>query len=245
MNQTIKKFIGYSQSEVLLIKSNNKYFVRKINNIERNLERYERLFSLGLPVPDILNISSNYYDMDYIPNHSIKQYLLTNSPKKLIEFIHQVIDRFSCNVELKDYTNIYLKKLEHIDFSEFNFTKDQLISRLPRELPCSEYHGDLTLENILFNTKEKRFVLIDPITTEYDSFVFDLAKLKQDLICNWFIRNEDIHITSKLKKISDELNHFDYYDNNYLLILMLLRVVPYVNKEDKLFLKEEIKKLWK
>lgn len=245
MTEIIKKFVGYSKSDVLLLKHDNRYIVRKIYNIDRNLERYKKLSELDLPIPNIILVTNDYYDMEYIPNISVKQYLLTNSPKKLIDFLHMVISKCSNNNIMKDYTFIYKSKLQYIDFSDIPFTKEELIYRLPKMLPCSDYHGDLTLDNILYNTKTNDFVLIDPITTEYDSYVFDLAKLNQDIVCKWFIRKESVHISSKLKKISDELNMFPYYDNKYIIILMLLRIMPYAIENDKNFLKEEIKKLWK
>ena len=70
-------------------------------------------------------------------------------------------------------------------------------------------------------------------------------KLRQDLTCKWFIRNDDVYFDSKLEKISDELKSFKHFDNDYLLILMLLRVLPYANKTDQDYLISEIYKLWK
>jgi hypothetical protein len=93
------------------------------------------------------------------------------------------------------------------------------------------------------NTGE--FVLIDPIQTEYSSYVFDLAKLRQDLTCGWFIRNDDVYIESKLKKISAELSSYKHFDDDYILILMLMRVLPYANESDTKFLLKEIMRLWK
>jgi hypothetical protein len=125
------------------------------------------------------------------------------------------------------------------------FTADELLAKLPQFLPFSEYHGDFTLENILYDTQEGQFVLIDPITTEYSSYAFDLAKLRQDLTCKWFIRNDNVYFDSKLEKISNELKAFKHFDNDYLLILMLMRVLPYATDIDRDYLMSEIYKLWK
>jgi hypothetical protein len=126
------------------------------------------------------------------------------------------------------------------------FTSEELLDKLPKVLPSSEYHGDFTLENILYDTNQDEFVLIDPLTTEYDSFVFDLAKLRQDLVCKWFIRNDNVYLDSKLLTIIDKLNGFVYNENHYLLILMLMRVLPYThNEKDKEFLMTEVRRLWK
>ena len=88
--------------------------------------------------------------------------------------------------------------------------------------------------------------MIDPLTTEYDSYVFDLAKLRQDITCEWFVRKENFYFSSKLKILQDTLKQFEHYDNNYLLILMLMRVLPYTYfDDDKEFVESEIRKLWK
>ena len=132
-------------------------------------------------------------------------------------------------------------------FKKYNlpFNADQLIDKLPKILPTSEYYGDLTLDNILFDIKNNKFVLIDPSTTEYNSFIFDIAKLKQDLTCKWFIRNKNLNINKKLNEIYESLNKYSYYDNNYLLILMLMRILPYSkNIKDEKFLYNNIVSLW-
>ena len=39
-------------------------------------------------------------------------------------------------------------------------------------MPQTTYHGDFTLENLIYDGDE--FIMIDPVTIEYDSYVFDL-----------------------------------------------------------------------
>mgnify|MGYP003344690237 FL=1 len=96
--------------------------------------------------------------------------------------------------------------------------------------------------------KNNKFVLIDPATTDYNSFVFDIAKLKQDLICKWFIRNKTYNIddvNKKINKIYQSLDIYPHYDNDYLLILMLMRILPYSkNKKDEVFLTKNINNIW-
>jgi hypothetical protein len=243
----LKKFDGYSTSDVFLMEDLGKIFVRKHGNITRNLERYAELAKLGLRVPKVLAVHDDYYDMEYIPNLDIKAFLAQNQVNELVEFIQTVIDKLITTADVQDFTDVYRSKLENFDFIKYQlpFTAEELFDRLPQILPASEYHGDFTLDNILFNSKEHKFVLIDPITTEYASYVFDLAKLRQDLTCKWFIRDKDVYFDSKLQKISDELNQFEHYNNDYLLILMLIRVIPYARENDQKFLINEVKKLWK
>ena len=225
-----------------------KLFVRKTGDISRNLERFDALSNLEVSLPKIYNIYGSHYDMEYVSCLEMKKYLPTNNVDKLVDFIKNTMYNLSKNTIEKDYTETYRKKLASFDFVKFHmpFTADELLSKLPKILPMSEYHGDFTLENILYDTNKKDFVLIDPLTTEYDSFVFDLAKLRQDLVCKWFIRNDNVYLDSKLYHITDKLNEFVHNENQYLLILMLMRVLPYThNEKDKEFLMNGVRRLWK
>jgi len=245
MATILRQLTGHSKSQVYLISDHTLTFVRKVGDISRNLERYHALAKLNLSIPKILTVNDEYYDMEYLPNLDIKTYLLHNQITKLSNFIKATISTFASTSTSKDYTQVYQDKLKAIDFSNLPFTLTQLLDKLPKVLPSSCYHGDLTLENILYSIEDK-FVMIDPLTTDYDSYVFDLAKLRQDLKCHWFIRHESCYIESKLQQLLDELSEFEEYNNDYLLILMLLRVLPYTtNDKDKQFLMKEINILWK
>jgi len=246
--KTLKELKGHSASHVSLMQDDDKIFVRKTGDIARNLERYDVLSNYNINLPKIYEIYGNYYDMEYISCLEMKKYLSFNKANKLVDFIQEIVYNLSKNTYEKDYTETYRNKLSKFDFTKFEmpFTADELIDKLPKILPASEYHGDFTLENILYDTKNDKFVLIDPLTTEFDSFVFDLAKLRQDLVCKWFIRNDVVYLDSKLYLIIDKLNNFVHNENHYLLILMLMRVLPYTtNEKDKEYLMREVRRLWK
>lgn len=244
--RVIKELKGYSGSKLFLMQDEKHIFVRKIGNVTRNLERYLTLKRLNLNIPDILTIDTDSYDMEYIPNLDIKTFLHINQTYGLIKFIKNTLNKLSENSFQKDYSTIFETKLSQINFEGLNFSKTELFDKLPKLLPCSEYHGDFTLENILYNYEKEKFILIDPLTTEYDSYVFDIAKLKQDIVCKWFIRKDTVYIDSKLQKIYKELEaEFKYFSDPYLTILMLLRILPYSNADDSNFLIKEVNKLWK
>jgi len=246
--KTLKELKGHSASHVSLMQDDDKIFVRKTGDIARNLERYDVLSNHNLNLPKIYEIYGDYYDMEYISCLEMKKYLSLNKADKLVDFIQEVMYNLSKNTYEKDYTETYRNKLSKFDFTKFEmpFTANELIDKLPKILPASEYHGDFTLENILYDTKNDKFVLIDPLTTEFDSFVFDLAKLRQDLVCKWFIRNDNVYLDSKLYLIMNKLNEFVHNKNQYLLILMLMRVLPYThNEKDKEYLMKEVRRLWK
>jgi len=250
MEKLIKTFKGFSGSDVFLIQKNDLILIKKVNNIDRNYKQLNYLFNLGFSVPKIYKKQDNLLEMEYVEGLDLKTYMINHGIEGLFDFIIKTIDKFKQNQIDKDYTQIYYDKLKWLDeTNELPFTKEQLIQRLPKILPSSIYHGDLTLENIIFSNKNK-FYMIDAITTEYDSWVFDLCKLRQDLSCYWFIRDNleenNLKVYSNLlfKKIA--LRYPIINDDN-LLILILLRVFPYLIKNTKeyFYILNEVKKLWK
>jgi len=245
--KVVKELYGFSGNQILLMQKHDKLFVRKIGNIDRNVERMVALHE-KYPLPKIYKYSKNRFDMEYIHGLDIKTYLKTNHYEALLNFLTTIIDQLKSNSTDKDYSEIYKEKLNEISFSnEIPFTANQLFDKLPKILPQSEYYGDLTLENILY-AENRGFLLIDGQTTDYDSYIFDIAKLRQDLECGWFTRYDNVMIDIKIKHIQQELlKRYPIADNNYLLVLMLLRVYRYSkpNTIERNLLLEGIKRLWK
>jgi RIO-like serine/threonine protein kinase len=247
-HRIIQQLKGHSGSEIYLKEyPGGSHYVEKIGNTDRNVERMTALYQLGYRVPKIYHSEKDYLLMEYIHGLDMKNYLLHNSLQHLYNFISGTIDDFSNDSVMVDYTEIYHKKLSWLDdCKEMPFTKKELIDKLPKLLPRSTYHGDFTLENILYTNPG--FCMIDPVTIEYDSYVFDIAKLRQDLECKWFLRNTNIKLDTKLEILNSKLKHeYEQYINDYLLILMLLRVYLHTKPGDSnhLFIMKEIYRLWK
>lgn len=246
--KVIKLLRGHSHSHVELMQDETDTWVRKSGDIDRNLERIAALDGI-LPMPRILKAESDMYEMEYIPHTDMVTWLTYNQPTDLIIWLHHVVAQLRHNEQAKDYLQIYHEKLGSPLLIQWwphlPFDANVLIAQLPRFLPTSQYHGDLTMDNILFN-KDRGFCTIDPLTSPYDSWVFDLAKLRQDLRCGWFIRHTNLALDAKLGTICNGLSRYQWWDNDYLVILMLLRVLPYASADrDKRWLIGEIKKLWK
>jgi len=244
--KVIKELHGFSGNQILLMQKHEKLFVRKIGNISRNIERMQALAE-DYPLPQLYTISKKMIDMEYLHGLDIKSYLKTNNYEKLLEFLLSVLDNLSKKSQDKDYTETYIKKLQEVSFDELPFTREQLLERLPRVLPSSNYHGDLTLENIIF-TPDRGFFLIDCATIEYDSYIFDIAKLRQDLELGWFTRKDNVMLDVKTKHIQQKiLERYPVANNDYLLILMLLRVYRHSEPDtlERNFLLEGINSLWK
>jgi tRNA A-37 threonylcarbamoyl transferase component Bud32 len=229
------------------MQENENIFVRKIGNIERNFERLSNLYSEYYPVPVIYQKYDDILDMEYLHGLDMKSYLTSGNINLLSDFIIDNLNKFAKNSTLKDYTEIYEKKLDFIsETNDLPFTKEELITRLPKKLPSSNYHGDLTLENIIYSNNS--FFMIDAVTIEYDSYIFDIAKLRQDLECKWFLRNSNLSLDVKLQNLQEKiLSRFSGSDNDYLLILMLLRVYQHTKTfdNDRKFILKEINRLWK
>jgi hypothetical protein len=105
----------------------------------------------------------------------------------------------------------------------------------------------MTLENIIWSDSGE-FYMIDPLESEYDSYIFDIAKMRQDLECQWFFRNSTSKIETKVHSLQEKiLEKYPEASNDNLLILMLLRVYPNTKSGDgdREFLLKEIKRLWK
>lgn len=248
MEKIIKRLNGYSGSEVYLVEENGSKIIKKINNIDRNYERMSYLYKKGFDIPAIFSKKDNILKMEYLYGLDMIEFLKTNDFTLLQNFILDVIDKLKKTTHNKDYSIAYQKKLNEItDFKVFNFTKNQLYSKLPKILPQSNYIGDFSLDNIIFSNN--KFYLIDCITVDFDSWIFDVAKIRQDLQCEWFIRKHkdlkfDVCLNIMLNKIFEKN---EYCNNNYILIVMLLRIYPYSseNTEDRFFLIDKINKLWK
>ena len=247
MGKILKELNGHSGSQVYLMENDSGLWVRKVKNVDRNYERLSVLYNAGYPVPEIYTYLNQTLEMEYVHGLDMKNYLIHNTSTKLQQFLLKTLDSFAKESLTKDYTKTYYQKLAWLDSHKgLPFTKEQLIDRLPKQLPQSLYHGDFTLENIIYT--DPSFHMIDAVTVEYDSWMFDIAKLRQDLECKWFLRSSDAKLDFKLQNIQDTLRECypDAFNDN-LLILMLLRVYLHTKEGDfeREFILREINRLWK
>jgi tRNA A-37 threonylcarbamoyl transferase component Bud32 len=240
----IKELKGYSGSKIYLVKKDNQYFVRKIGNVKRNYDKLSILEKLNFPVVKILNYENDILDLEFIPGLDIKNYLIQYSPKSLSTFIIGILNNLQNNSNnTKDYSNIIENKINEVDISYAKI----ILEKVPKLYSQSEYLGDFTLENILFN-KTKGFIIIDQSTVEYDSWYFDLAKLNQDLTCKWFLRYCKTNLDSKIVMVKNDIENYFGPINNFTTALMLLRVYKHAKNDNltKEFLKKSIENLlWK
>ena len=104
-------------------------------------------------------------------------------------------------------------------------------------------HGDLTLSNIILNKKKNSIILVDFLHTYNDGIVQDLAKLVQEFYLGWSSR-----YLSEVHKLRSKIIYEKIWSNTNQIVLnkkikkivfyesfvTLLRIFPYVHKDDKL-----------
>ena len=117
-------------------------------------------------------------------------------------------------------------------------------------VPQNSGHGDLTFENIVVGG-DGHLYLIDFLDSFHDSWLMDLAKLLQDLELGWSFRNssQNTNRELRLKIFKDELFRLLALESNHallptlyrILLLNVLRILPYANASTMPFLENALK----
>lgn len=242
----IKQFKGHSGAVVNLVERGDKLVIEKSGT--GTARNYAQMLALDQTVaqPPILNYDSNVLTMEYVPSTDMTHYIINENLTPLVNFIKSTYTTLVNIVKdpAKNYTPMYEDRLNQAEWLPAGI--GEIIDQLPSHLPQTLYHGDFTMNNILYDYNNAKFVLIDAVSTDFDSVHFDVSKLRQDLSCGWFVRHTNVLLSNRLLTISKELDsHCMYYNNNAMAILSMLRVWPYSDKDDKKWLAEQIDKLWK
>ena len=85
--EIIKEYKTISKSKVFLVKDNNKLFIRKINNIERNYNQMLILKELNLNIPLILKKEDDILEMEYIYGINMIDFFKNHRIELFLEFI--------------------------------------------------------------------------------------------------------------------------------------------------------------
>lgn len=215
---------------------------------------YKVLFNLhehGVNIPEYYEVAPERVVMRFLDGLNVIDYIDEDRDlDKLVEFCKHTINLFRENSLVEDRTAELQDKFQTldqlIDKNQLNFKLHELYDKIPKQVPCGLYHGDLTLENIIYWNDE--FYLIDANYSTLNSLAFDSAKLRQDSECGWFVRNsiQSSAFNDRLKYINQQIKSINNYtQNDNLLIFMLLRVIPYCkNVQDKEWLIKHINQLW-
>jgi hypothetical protein len=256
----IKKYPKKMDSRELdSIKKQNSFLDFKTNNF--------KIVSAKIILDKNKFTNKKYYLIEYHQGKNSDQILQLSNKYEINILKNFFYSYFQNNLRKLEFTlldkNILLSKIEEIEkkvidnelkkisykyffLAKKNFKKDIYY---PNSNQC---HGDLTLSNIIVNSDSKKIILIDFQKTYNDNIIQDLSKIYQEFELHWSARYlsnfTSIRANIVYKSIIDNqfwsaLNSNVLKSLNSEILMTLLRIFPYVKKNDKITLKWLIKSL--
>ncbi|HSQ97511.1 MAG TPA: hypothetical protein VLL98_02210 [Rickettsiales bacterium] len=216
----IQNLKGYSGCILEKYEKNGNNFVRKISrdfNYNRRLKKQclKQLNFKGndyILTPKISNygILNNlfYFDMEYINAPLFYDVLFSMQDDEIEFYINILLKNLSIN-KIKKNTQqnfIFNKKINsmqnefdsrNLNNDLFNFSIEKLKNFDWTRIPNSDCHGDLTLQNILL--KDDNIYVIDLLDSFYNSWMFDVSRILQDLELGWSYRFKELNQKQKDK----------------------------------------------
>ena len=213
-----------------------------------------------------------FFDMEYVHGYNVCDFFSFISPKDVSEVYLKLENFLEFNFKSSKYCYVesLVKKkvndLHSILKSNLNYSeslKKKILNYLKNNIPNSKIpvgycHGDLTFSNVLFKDN-KEIYLIDFLDSFIDSPIIDLVKIRQDTRFFWTLLINTHLPEYKILRLKQIFNYLDmrlqnfvnsheeiklWY--NYLEILNLVRIMPYVTKKSEIrFLKIKLNKLLK
>ena len=233
------------------------------NRILHQLSKQNKLALSSLPDP-FFTIKGNskiendkiIIEMPFIHGFSGRE-IIINSQKKNIETLINIFRKlllFFKNNKFNNNTNkkiniekkiIELKKIHSNRKYSYVFRfLEKKLQNIDTNIEETLCHGDLTFSNVIItkgnsfkiNFDDNKILLIDWLNTYFDSYLQDLAKLKQELFYGWSSRN--ISSTQKINNlltgeyIWKKLYKYFINENNkslfkIIMILCIMRITPY------------------
>lgn len=104
--------------------------------------------------------------------------------------------------------------------------------------PVGDYHGDLTLSNIVVSNSTSEIFLIDFLPSYVSTPLLDVAKIEQDLLYKWSYRHKNtksarVDVALNYLYPTQELKSLSKYARPLRIISLLntLRIFPYITDE--------------
>jgi len=219
----------------------------------------ENLSTTSVSAPKILKngfIKKHFFfDMEYVSGAKIIDHVidantdeLSDISKRLCDIIY-IMKRSNKPIELNDFSLKTQKKVGEI-YSKMVFrnldsanlkTLKILAESIENLEECNNMnmtfcHGDLTMENIIYNKKNNTYYLVDFLDNYIDHYWFDIVKLFQDVEGQWYkFRKPNININDIIPKmifikkyLNKNILDKPYKKHHYLLLsLNFARILPY------------------
>ena len=238
---------GHSGCKIYLREEGGKKYIRKISpstqynsRLAKQVEKQESFKHDLLLTPSIYRSGYIdkflYFDMEFIRGVPMQNYISLNNMNNILPIFDKICSYLQdIPVEKGDITSEIEQKLDSLGpkmpismVKYCDYCRDYDWA----DVPISENHGDLTFENILIYRNNLYFIdFLDSFTqTKY----IDYSKILQDIILDWSWRhnmNKPLIKTIYLYNKILEIMTFDEIEiSKKLLVINLLRIIPYSNK---------------
>ncbi len=237
--------------ELQSIQKQNNFIPFKVNNYDviaakiiskkkfiRKNKYYYIEFFRGKSGQDIL-LTGNKEEIEILKNF-LNEYFFKNVNLNKIKSRNLLLIRKKISLLKK---NIKVKKIKNFK-KIFTFISKSLNKKnfTFEENFC---HGDLTLSNIIINYKTKKIILIDFLKSYDDNIMQDISKIYQDFVLMWSARDLKNVDSLRSKIVYEKIFNFNFFKglNNKLksslkleFLVTILRIVPYIKKNDDLTL---------
>ncbi len=249
-----KKMAGHSGCEVYLMKE-QEVFVRKISanlqynsRLENQMKKQQSFHSSIIKKPAVFSHGYNcdglfYFDMEYIKGTSFFEYVQKQSIDSAKTKFQAILDYICESNEISE--DIALDITNKVDslklHPRFDVYKEYCLDFTWNKINKSYCHGDLTFENIIISNEQIYF--IDFLDSFTDTKLIDYSKIFQELYTFWSFRNKNKKFNIKYV-ILDEMVALSLLHRQAtirLLILNLLRIIPYSKQKGCDFLDEQIR----
>ena len=260
---------GYSGCKILLIETPYRSFIRKVSSDraynERLLKQCKKQSMCGFgKTPQVFGSGYAdglfFFDMQYIRGTTLSEYLLQVPAmylKRTVERIystayHGYSADIGNGVEIQTAMRAKIESLRYLQGAHANLAEvfEYLDSLSWSGIGVGNCHGDMTLENIIVDSKGE-FYMIDFLDSFAESPAVDIAKSLQDIFLRWSYRYRVLSVYEDIR-LSDVCDVFlgllgcdtvlkkAVFD---ILLVNLLRIYPYIKDEKtRLFLDAATKK---
>jgi len=225
-NEKMKKEIGKLEKLQKISEKNNDFKIPKIFSVKKNqddLIEYELEFVPGESLDTCLyNLNSNKIKFFAKKLGKIITTISSESTQSSVnekKFLSQKFKELILELNKKrtskignELFNEYYKKIEDLKINPYDLTNKSTF--------C---HGDLALDNILI-TKKNEIYLIDPLHNDFESVMWDYAKILQSSMTYWnLIKYQNFRLVYNHKKIIISPNeHISMFHTHFLKNLVTL-----------------------
>lgn len=257
----IKHLTGHSGCKLSLYRKVDGLFVRKISGdisynkrLEYQCRKQSSFSKKGFFVPKVFDQGYDkdgffYFDMEFVNCQSMAKHFYTirmGDIPSIIDFMFKSLP-IREGKKVNSVSESISQKLFELQSKLLNsspevFDAIQILKQHDfANVPHSDCHGDLTLENIMI-TESGKIYLIDLLDSFFDSWIVDVAKILQDIDLHWSYRSEkmdanlELHLLVAKEEIINRILQMPdgahiLNDVYHMLLLNVLRIFPYTKDE--------------